>query len=105
MDVLINLIQRKDNPISQEEASALVALRKEYMRKNIELNDLGKQLDKQDKQLWELEKENDKITNDAIKWYKDKQKLIQLYNKLKRQMEYLNNRASIAEENLLVNQL
>ena len=76
MDVLINLIQRKDNPISQDEASALVALRKEYMRKNIELNDLGKQLDKQDKQLWELEKENDKITNDAIKWYKDKQKLI-----------------------------
>lgn len=72
MDILMNLIQRKDNPITQDEASALVALRKEYMRKNIELNDQGKQLDQMDKQVWELEKENDKITDNAIKWYKDK---------------------------------
>ena len=75
------------------------------MRKNIELNEVGKQHDQIQKQVWELEKENDKITDNAIKWYKDKQKLIQLYNKIKRQQEYLNDRASIAEENLLINQL
>ena len=40
---------------------------------NIETKGLYKELRKCEKLIWDLEKENDKITNDAIKWFKDKQ--------------------------------
>mgnify|MGYP006117064181 CR=1 FL=1 len=67
------MVLRKDDPLTKDEGDALIALRKEYLRMNIETKGLYKELRKCEKLIWDLEKENDKITNDAIKWFKDKQ--------------------------------
>lgn len=103
MQILQDMVIRKEEPITKEEGDALIAIRKEYLRKNIETKALYKELRKCEKRKWDLEKENDKITDDAIKWFKDKEQMNQLYNKLKREYEYSKNRATIAEANLLKN--
>ena len=72
MKIIQDMILRKECPISKDEGDALIALRKEYFRRNLETKGLYKELRKQEKLNWELEKENDKITDDYIKCYKYK---------------------------------
>ena len=58
MKTLIEMATRQDKPISEQERQALIAIRKEYYRRNIIINSLFKDLNKLDRQKDELENEN-----------------------------------------------
>ena len=58
---------RQDKPISEQERQALIAIRKEYYRRNIIINSLFKDLNKLDRQKDELENENNQYIDIIVK--------------------------------------
>lgn len=67
MQTLVDVVQGKIQAINEEERTALVAIRKEYLRRNLSIEKLFKDVDKLDKYVDVLEGENNDLTDYAIK--------------------------------------
>ena len=100
MQVLVDLVSGKIQSIGPTESEALVALRKEFYRRNIGISSLIKELHREDAKVKKLEKENDSLTTTIIQQYEYNQSLLKNVNTLQRQAWEAEDGLTIAEMKL-----
>ena len=84
MKSLIELATRQDKPISEQERQALIAIRKEYYRRDITINYLIKDINLLEREKNNLEDENNQYIDIIVKQIEFNRTLNFMIEELKR---------------------
>ena len=100
IEILEKMVTGKIQTIGASESEALVSLRKEYFRRNIQINMMFQDLSRADQTLEKLEEENKKLEEAVYQFYEQKEYMYQQALKLKTLNEQSMDRACISEVKL-----
>lgn len=84
MKTLIEMATRQEKPLSEEERQALIAIRKEYYRRDITINYLFKDINILERENNKLEDENNQYIDIIVKHIEFNRTLNYMIEELKR---------------------